>query len=105
VKVTLMFTVAALASGAVFAQDRAPAATTAAPASDATTESIFRQLDQDKDSRISSTEAQVSSVVSSSFKQADTNGDGMISHDEFMSSFTARAPTTPPPALPTPPSD
>lgn len=104
-KVTLMFTVAALASGAAFAQDQAPSATAAAPAGDSTTESIFRQLDQDKDSRISPTEAQVSSVVSSGFKQADKDSDGSISHDEFMSSFTARAPTTPPPALPTPPSE
>ena len=101
-KVTLMFTVAALASGVAFAQDQAPAATTAA---DPTTSSIFMQLDKDKGGKISQAEAQASSVVSGSFSKADADGDGSINRDEFMSSFTARAPTAPPPAVPTPPSE
>jgi len=103
VKVTLMFTVAALASGAAFAQDQAPAATTTA--ADSSVSSIFMQLDKDKDGKISQAEAQASSVVSGAFSKADADGDGAISRDEFMSSFTSRAPTTPPPAVPTPPSE
>jgi hypothetical protein len=99
VKVQLMFTVAALTSAVAFAQDEAPAA----PAGDPSTASIFRQLDQDKDGRISPAEAQASSVVSSSFSKADANGDGALTRDEFMSSFTTRSPNTPPPAVPSPP--
>ena len=99
-KVQLMLTVAALTSGVAFAQDEAPAA----PAGDPSTSSIFMQLDQNKDGRISAAEAQASSVVSSSFAKADANGDGALTRDEFMSSFTTRSPNAPPPALPLPPS-
>jgi Ca2+-binding EF-hand superfamily protein len=106
-----MFTLAALACGAAFAQEQAPAAappasSSAAPAqapSDASIASIFTQLDTDHDGRISQAEAGASSVVTRSFAQADADKDGAISRDEFMSSFTTRAPATPPPALPTPP--
>jgi Ca2+-binding EF-hand superfamily protein len=42
-------------------------------------------------------------VVTRSFAKADANGDGSISKDEFMSSFTAGSKTTPPPAQVPPP--
>jgi Ca2+-binding EF-hand superfamily protein len=96
-----MLSFAALACGAAYAQDQAaPAAPTAA--TDDPVSSIFQQLDTNKDGKISSEEAQASSVVSRSFAKADADGDGGISHDEFMSAFTASAPTTPPPAVPPP---
>ena len=44
-------------------------------------------------------------VVTRGFAQADADHDGTINRDEFMSSFTTRAPATPPPALPTPPAE
>ena len=93
-KFQLMLTVAALACGAAFAQDQPTGPT------DESVSSIFTQLDTDKDGRISSAEAQASAVVSRSFAKADANGDGAITRDEFMSSFTTRAPTEPPPAVP-----
>ncbi len=98
-KSQLMLIVAALACGSAFAQDEAPAA----PTPDPSTSSIFMQLDTDKDGRISAAEAQASAVVTRSFPQADADHDGTLSREEFMSSFTTRAPATPPPALPTPP--
>ena len=97
-KVQLMLTVAALASGAAFAQDQA---TTDQATADSTS-SIFAQLDTNKDGRISAEEAQASSVVARSFAKADANGDGAITQDEFMASFTTRGATTPPPAVPSP---
>jgi Ca2+-binding EF-hand superfamily protein len=63
------------------------------------------QMDTDKDGKLSTEEAKVSSVVSSGFAKADADGDGSISRDEFMSTFTTRTPTAPPPAVPTPPSE
>jgi Ca2+-binding EF-hand superfamily protein len=98
VKVQLMLTVAALGCGAVFAQDQPPAGQT--QATDDSTSSIFSQLDTNHDGRISAEEAQASSVVARSFAKADANGDGGITKEEFMSAFTTRAPTTPPPAVP-----
>jgi Ca2+-binding EF-hand superfamily protein len=101
VKVQLVFTVAALACGAAYAQDQAPAAATDDPVS-----SIFSQLDTNHDGMISSEEAQASSVVSRSFAKADANGDGQIARDEFMKAFTAQKPgaassgESPPPATP-----
>jgi Ca2+-binding EF-hand superfamily protein len=93
-----MLSVAALAFGAAYAQDQAAPA---APAStDDTVSSIFTQLDTNNDGKISSEEAQASSVVSRSFAKADADSDGGITRDEFMSAFTASAPTTPPPAVP-----
>jgi hypothetical protein len=97
-----MFTVAALACGAAFAQDQS--APPGGPA-DASDSSIFMQLDADKDGRISQSEAAASSVVTRGFSQADADHDGAINREEFMSSFTTRAPATPPPALPTPPAE
>jgi Ca2+-binding EF-hand superfamily protein len=91
-----MLSVAALACGAAYAQDQA------APSTDDTVSSIFTQLDSNKDGKISSEEAQASSVVARSFAKADADGDGGITRDEFMSAFTASAPTTPPPAVPPP---
>ena len=93
-KLQLMLSVAALACGAAYAQDQAPP--------DDSTSSIFAQLDTNQDGRISSEEAQASSVVSRSFGKADANGDGAITRDEFMASFTTRGPATPPPAVPSP---
>jgi Ca2+-binding EF-hand superfamily protein len=98
VKFQLMLSVATLACGAAFAQEQAPAQ----PTQDDTVSSIFTQLDTNKDGRISSEEAQASSVVARSFAKADANGDGAITRDEFMASFTSRAPATPPPAVPPP---
>jgi Ca2+-binding EF-hand superfamily protein len=95
-----MLSVAALTCGAAFAQDQAaPEQTTAA---DDATSSIFQQLDTNHDGRISSEEAQASPVVARSFGKADANGDGALTRDEFMASFTTRAPGATPPAVPPP---
>jgi Ca2+-binding EF-hand superfamily protein len=98
VKLQLTLSLAALACGAAYAQDQAPAA----PAQDPSTASIFMQMDTDKDGKLNADEAKASTVVSSGFSKADADGDGKISRDEFTSTFTARAPSAPPPALPTP---
>jgi Ca2+-binding EF-hand superfamily protein len=93
-----MLSVAALACGAAYAQDQAAPA-----APDDSVSSIFSQLDTNQDGRISTEEAQASSVVSRSFGKADSNGDGAIARDEFMAAFTTSGSQTPPPASPPPP--
>lgn len=96
-KLKLMLSVVALASGAAFAQDQA-APTAQDQSTDDTVSSVFSQLDTNHDGAISNEEAQASSVVTRSFAKADANGDGSISKDEFMSAFTAGSKTAPPPA-------
>jgi hypothetical protein len=101
VKLQLTLALAALTCGAAYAQDQAPAA----PAGDPSTASIFMQMDTDKEGKLNSEEAKASTVVSGGFSKADADGDGSISRDEFMTTFTTRTPTAPPPAVPTPPAE
>jgi Ca2+-binding EF-hand superfamily protein len=97
VKSHLLFTAAALACAAAFAQAPAePPQNQAEPS----TSAIFDGLDSNKDGRISSDEAQAHPVVSQSFGTADKNGDGAITLEEFNSSFTTRTPAAPPPSVP-----
>ena len=83
-KPILVIATAALLSSTAFAQNqRAPSAATPPSLSAA-----FDALDSDKDSRINRQESQSSPVVAQSFAQADANSDGMLTREEFMSSFT-----------------
>ncbi|PIE25111.1 MAG: calcium-binding protein [Neptuniibacter caesariensis] len=45
--------------------------------------SIFEQLDQNKDGKVSIEEAQVSPALVKSFDKIDSNRDGYLSKDEF----------------------
>ena len=57
--------------------------------------SPFDQLDKDRDSAISTTEAQAHPVVSQNFGVADKNGDRVLTREEFDSSFTTSRPSLP----------
>ena len=45
--------------------------------------SIFQQLDQNQDGKVSPQEAQVSPALVKGFKQIDSNKDGFLTIDEF----------------------
>src|SRR5215510_13859613 len=86
---SIAIAVAALLSGAAFAQTEAPQADEAHAA---TQNSAFQALDADHDGKISQEEAQAAPVVARSFATADKDKDGKISMEEFNQSFTTAAP-------------
>jgi hypothetical protein len=72
----LPLAVAALLSGAAFAQTSPSGAG-----------SVFDQFDSNHDGNISQAEAQVNSTVVANFAQADTDHDGKLSKSEFDAAF------------------
>ncbi len=103
-KLIMMLTAATLFSGAALAQTQSPgrsvppstaptppAATQPAPPT-AQTQSvdvgaIFDKLDVNHDGKLSPDEAQAHPTVAAHFKDADANGDGMVTKEEFMAAF------------------
>ncbi|KGQ17917.1 hypothetical protein LF41_1771 [Lysobacter dokdonensis DS-58] len=75
------------------AQTPPTAATTAAPA---TGGDAFARLDQDKDGRVSSTEADADAGFSGSFAAMDANADGFVTSDEYKSRAKTNAQPKPP---------
>lgn len=88
----LAFTAAALLAAGTLAQAQAPGE----PAS------VFDTIDADHSGSISIEEAKVSSVLSQNFAAADTDGDNVLTRQEFDASFTTAQPqpTQPAPADP-----
>jgi hypothetical protein len=104
-KSTLLLTAATLLAGTALAQappSTAPAtaptnaptppAATQSPAPTAQTQSvdvgaIFDKLDGNHDGKLTPDEAQIHPTVAAHFKDADANGDGVITKEEFMSAF------------------
>lgn len=85
-------------------------AATSVSAFAATNASDFKKYDSNQDGKISAQEYQAQGGMQDKFGGIDTNGDGMLSHDEFVKSATpsgSRAtpakPATPAtPAMPDP---
>jgi hypothetical protein len=93
-KVHLILSAALLLPTVLFAQEKAAGAGS----------SPFDLLDADKDLSISATEAQAHPVVSQNFGAADTNGDRLLTREEFNSAFVAAESSDDPPAPPPAPS-
>jgi EF hand domain-containing protein len=102
-KLITMLTAATLVSGAALAQSPSsrsmppsteptpPAATQQAPPT-AQTQSvdvgaIFDKLDVNHDGKLTPDEAQAHPTVAAHFKDADANGDGIVTKEEFMTAF------------------
>ena len=81
-QLTLAVIATALISTYVSADD-AVEKTTAIAKSTATHKIDFQQIDTDKDGAISQVEAKVNQFLNDSFAKVDTNGDAVISKDEF----------------------
>jgi Ca2+-binding EF-hand superfamily protein len=66
--------------------------------------SVFDTIDADRNGSISIEEAKVSAVLTENFAAADTDGDNVLTRQEFDASFTTAQPQ---PAMPSPadPSD
>ena len=88
----LTLTAAALLSSFAIAQDQAPQPGEAAtpPASAPQSGSIFDALDANQDGNIAQTEADSHPTVAQNFAQADTNGDGALSREEFAAAFKSQ---------------
>ncbi len=101
-KLSVAFTLAALFSGAAFAQSQPqagphtytppPASTTAqqSPPSDTTAPdlgAIFDKLNTSHTGKLTKAEAQAHPTVASNFDAADTNHDGVVTKEEFMAAF------------------
>jgi EF hand domain-containing protein len=94
----LTFTAAALLSSFAFAQDQTPAQgqtpqpgeTASPPAAAPQSGSIFDVLDSNRDGNIAQTEAAAHPTVAQNFAQADTNGDGALSREEFAAAFKSQ---------------
>jgi hypothetical protein len=99
-KVVILVTAATLFSGAALAQaqreapqmpQRAPDAATQAPpsaqAQSVDVGAIFDKLDVNHDGKLTPDEAQAHPTVASHFKDADANGDGVVTKEEFMAAF------------------
>src|ERR1700740_1501886 len=100
-KLIMMLTAATLVSGAALAQSPrgtgpstapAPPAATQAPPPTAQTQSvdvgaIFDKLDVNHDGKLTPDEAQAHPTVAAHFKDADANGDGIVTKEEFTAAF------------------
>ena len=90
----LTFTAAALLSSFAIAQDQTPQpGETAPPPASAPQQqsgSIFDTLDANQDGNIAQAEAQAHPTVAQHFTQADTNGDGALSREEFAAAFKSQ---------------
>jgi EF hand len=94
----LTFTAAALISSFAFAQGQTPAQgetsqpgeTAAPPAAAPQSGSIFDVLDANQDGNIAQTEAEAHPTVAQHFTQADSNGDGALSREEFAAAFKSQ---------------
>jgi hypothetical protein len=101
-KLIMMLTAATLVSGTALAQSPsrsmppstapAPPAATQAPPPTAQTQSvdvgaIFDKLDVNHDGKLTPDEAQAHPTVAAHFKDADANGDGIVTKEEFMAAF------------------
>jgi Ca2+-binding EF-hand superfamily protein len=100
----LTFTAAALLATFAFAQEQTPqpsAQDQATPPSDTATApatapatqqsgSIFDTLDANQDGNLAQTEADAHPTVAQHFTQADTNGDGALSREEFAAAFKSQ---------------
>ena len=103
-KLSIAFTLAALSSGAAFAQQQAqtytrppgaqPPATTSttqqAPSSPATATdlgAIFDKLNTSHTGKLTKEEAQAIPTVAANFDAADTNHDGVLTKEEFLAAF------------------
>jgi Ca2+-binding EF-hand superfamily protein len=98
-KSIMLLTVATLLTGTALAQappggaptaGAAPSTTQAAPP--AQTQSvdvgaIFDKLDTNHDGKLTPDEAAVHPTVAAHFKDADANGDGVITKEEFITAF------------------
>jgi len=84
----LAFTAAALLAAGAFAQ-----------AQQGETASVFDTIDADGNGSISIEEAKVSSVLTQNFAAADSDGDNVLTRQEFDASFTTAQPQ---PTLPSP---
>jgi Ca2+-binding EF-hand superfamily protein len=96
-KKLLTFAAAALLSGFAIAQEQSPPpGETAPPPATAPaqqpqrTGSIFDALDANQDGNIAQAEAEAHPTVAQHFTQADTNGDGALSRDEFAAAFKSQ---------------
>jgi len=103
-KSSIAFTLAAVVSSGVFAQQQPPTYTppspsTQPPASTATQqtppsegqtanlEAIFDKLNVSHTGKLTKAEAQAHPTVAANFDAADTNHDGVLTKDEFLAAF------------------
>ena len=91
------FTAAALLSSFAIAQSQTPqpsetAAPPAAPPAAAPQQSgsVFDALDANQDGNIAQQEAEAHPTVAENFTQADANGDGALSREEFAAAFKSQ---------------
>jgi EF-hand domain pair len=101
-KLIMLLTAATLVAGTALAQTQrdmpppttapAPPAATQPPPATAQTQSvdvgaIFDKLDVNHDGKLTPDEAQAHPTVAAHFKDADANGDGVVTKEEFMAAF------------------
>jgi Ca2+-binding EF-hand superfamily protein len=91
----LTLTAAALISSFAIAQGQTPQPGETAPPPATTPEqpqtgSIFDALDANKDGNIAQAEAEAHPTVAQHFTQADADGDGALSRDEFAAAFKSQ---------------
>jgi hypothetical protein len=101
-KSSVAFTLAAVLSGAAFAQSQPqaqpdtytppPASTAAQQAPPSATaapdlEAIFNKLNTSHTGKLTKAEAQAHPTVAANFDAADANHDGVVTKDEFMAAF------------------
>jgi len=90
----LTFTAATLLSSFAIAQSQTPqpseTAPPPAPAPQQQSGSIFDTLDANKDGNLAQAEADAHPTVAQHFKEADANGDGALSREEFAAAFKSQ---------------
>jgi len=97
---SIAFLIAALLSGAAFAQESPqsytsppPGANTQPPppsAGQPDLGAIFDKLNTSHTGKLTKAEAQAIPVVAANFDAADTNHDGVLTKDEFMAAFKSQ---------------